>query len=65
MPEDPTTQELRLDQLRREQAERDAEASTDDENAADAHRRRGDKAAYLREQLEKRAQAEREADEDH
>jgi hypothetical protein len=60
--EDPTTQELRLEQLRREQSEREAEAGETDENAGEAHRRRADKAAYLREQLEKRAEAEREHD---
>ena len=58
--EDPTTQELRLDQLRREQSEREAEVDATDENATETHRRRADKAAYLREQLEKRAEAERE-----
>ena len=62
MDEDPTTQELRLEQLRREQSERDAAASETDEHATETHSRRADKAAYLREQLEKRAEAERERD---
>jgi hypothetical protein len=61
MDEDPTTQELRLEQLRREQSERDAESSETDEHATETHRRRADKAAYLREQLDKRAEAERKA----
>ena len=62
--EDPTTQELRLEQLRRERSEREAAESEAEDEAADTHRRRADKAAYLREQLEKRAEAERRADAD-
>jgi hypothetical protein len=62
MPEDRQTEELRLDQLRRERDERKAETEETDENATETHRRRADKAAYLREQLEKRAEAEREQD---
>ena len=62
--EDPTTEELRIAQGQREQDERaDAEDSTVDDEA-DQHERRADKAAYLREQLEKRAEAEREANRD-
>jgi hypothetical protein len=58
--EDPTTQELRLDQLRREQEEREeAEASTEAE--AEQHGRRAEKAEYLKEKLEERAEAERES----
>jgi hypothetical protein len=59
--EDPTTQELRLDQLRREHAEReraDKGVSPDDTGQ---HERRADKASYLREKLEARADAERRA----
>ena len=67
MPEeDPTTQELRIEQLRREKAEREraerervGHAPTDE--APEQHERRADKAAYLRERLEERARAEREA----
>ena len=64
MPEqqpDPTTEELRVEQLHREAAERDraAEAATEDES--DQHERRAEKAEYLREKLEERAAAEREA----
>jgi hypothetical protein len=64
MSEDPKTEELRLDQLQREQSERAAEAEETDENATETHRRRADKAAYLREQLEKRADSERQADDE-
>jgi hypothetical protein len=59
--EDPTTQELRLEQLNREATERgQAETSIDDEEA-EQHERRAEKAGYLREKLEERADAEREA----
>jgi hypothetical protein len=64
MPEDPKTEELRLDQLRREHSEREAEVEESDDNATETHRRRADKAAYLREQLEKRAESERRTDDD-
>ena len=50
--EDPTTQELRLDQLRREQAEQDNAGDAPTEDAAEQHERRAEKASYLREQLE-------------
>ena len=52
IPDEPTTQELRLDQIQRERAEhaRAQEASTPDEEHA--ARRRADKAAYLKQKLE-------------
>ncbi len=58
---DPETEELRLDQIAREREER---RRADDAPLADEveqHDRRADKAAYLREKLEARAQAERDA----
>ncbi len=59
--EDPTTQELRIEQLQRERAEREAatEGATPDDT--EQHERRAEKAGYLREKLEERAEAEREA----
>ena len=63
--EDPPTEELKLRQLAQERAEREQVA--DAENDADAlrHRRRADKAGYLRRKLEEREQSERQtADED-
>jgi hypothetical protein len=54
--DEPTTETLRLEQLRRELAERERsrQAATDqEERAAD---RRADKAAYLREKLEEQAE---------
>jgi hypothetical protein len=53
--DDPSTETLRLEQLRRERDERDrAEhaATAPEERAA---RRRADKAAYLREKLDEQA----------
>ena len=61
MEEDPTTQELRIKQIRREVSERERAEKAPTEEAAEAHERRADKTAYLREQLEQRAEAEREA----
>ena len=59
--EDPTTQELRLDQVARERAEQANAKDAPTDDAAEQHGRRAEKASYLREQLEKRAEAEREA----
>lgn len=59
MPEDPETQELKIEQLKRELAERQAaDTAPADEEAQ--HERRADKARYLREKLEERAESERE-----
>ena len=53
--DDPSTETLRLDQLRREQAEREraAQATTEAEGRAAA--RRAEKASYLREKLDEQA----------
>ncbi len=64
MEEDPTTQELRVAQLRRENSERDHAEQAPTDDAAAAHTRRAEKTAYLRERLEDRAEAEREASRD-
>ncbi len=61
MEEDPTTQELRVLQLHREATERERAEHAPTDEAAEAHARRAEKNAYLRERLEQRAQAEREA----
>jgi hypothetical protein len=58
--EDPTTRELKNRQAEREAEEReDAAGAATDEGTAE-HKRRADKAAYLKEKLEERAEAERE-----
>jgi hypothetical protein len=62
--EDPTTQELRIEQLKRELALREAaedEATGEHEVAQNV--RRADKAEYLRHKLEQRAESERDDDE--
>ena len=65
MSEDPTTQELRIAQLRREEAERRAAEDTGEitEEDTGTHEARASKAAYLRQKLEERAEAERRASE--
>jgi hypothetical protein len=59
--EDPTTEELRLDQLRREQSERGRAEEGVSPDDTGQHERRADKASYLHEKREERAEAERRA----
>ncbi|MFL5825502.1 MAG: hypothetical protein ACJ76V_03160 [Thermoleophilaceae bacterium] len=61
MREDPTTQELRIAQIQREAEERKYAEHGTTEDDTGQHERRADKAAYLREKLEERAEAERRA----
>jgi hypothetical protein len=65
MPDDdPTTQELRVRQAKREEDARlQAERAADDHDTAQFDRR-ADKAAYLRRKLEERDEAERQAAEE-
>jgi hypothetical protein len=58
---DPTTEELRLEQLQRQASERERAAKSATEDETDQHERRAEKAEYLREKLEERAAAERDA----
>jgi hypothetical protein len=60
--EDPITEELKLTQLEREQAERRRADSVPDEDEAAQHERRADKARYLADKLEERAESERRRD---
>jgi hypothetical protein len=60
--EDPTTRELRNQQLEREQAEREEAEEAPSEDGTEKHERRAEKAEYLREKLEERADAERDAE---
>lgn len=62
MDESPTTEELRLSQLRRESAERREADAAVTEPETDQHERRAEKADYLRRKLEERAEAERRAE---
>jgi hypothetical protein len=59
---DPKTEELSLDQIEREALERKRARASDRDAEEQAHERRADKAAYLREKLGERAEAEDEAD---
>ncbi|MBA2763133.1 MAG: hypothetical protein H0U42_00390 [Thermoleophilaceae bacterium] len=59
--EHPRTEELRIEQARREAAE-SADAEHTEGPEAKAHERRAERAAYLREKLEQRGEAEREED---
>lgn len=58
---DPTTEELRVHQIRRERTMREqADRAPEDEDTGQFEAR-ADKARYLREKLEERADAERSA----
>jgi hypothetical protein len=59
--EDPTTQELRVRQMRREEEARVQSERSPEEADTAQFDRRADKAAYLKRKLEERAEAEREA----
>lgn len=59
--EDPTTEELRLSQLRRERTEREEAGHAPSPSETEQHVRRAEKAEYLRRKLEERAEAERRA----
>ncbi len=59
--EDETTREMRLDQIQRARDERSAAARAPVEEETATHERRAERAEYLREKLEDRARAEREA----
>jgi hypothetical protein len=59
---EPTTEELRVAQLQEEQEERDRARHSEEGEETKRHARRADKAAYLREKLEQRAESERDAD---
>jgi hypothetical protein len=61
MSEDPTTEELRIAQMRREAAERERAARASEDEDTGQHEARASKAAYLRRKLEERAEAERRA----
>jgi hypothetical protein len=59
---EPTTEELRVAQRKREDAERERAGRAISEDDTEQHERRADKAAYLREKLEERAESERQAE---
>jgi hypothetical protein len=55
---DPETEELRAEQIEREQAERARARAADEPVERSAHRRRAERATYLREKLGERARSE-------
>lgn len=59
---DPKTEELKLTQIERERAERTRAQKVPDEEEAAQHERRAEKARYLAEKLEERAESERRRD---
>ncbi len=62
--EDPKTGELRRSQLERVREERQREEEAVEEEEAETHGRRAERADYLREKLEERAEAEKDKLED-
>jgi hypothetical protein len=58
---DPKTEELRLDQIARERAEREHAGDASEPAEERAHRRRADRAAYLKAKLTERAKSEEES----
>jgi hypothetical protein len=62
--DDPSVEDLQRRQRQQERLERDQIADADTGAEADRHRRRADKAGYLRRKLEQRQRAERDADDD-
>ena len=57
---DPKTEELRLDELQREHAERESAQESDLGREERVHAARAAKHAYLREKLDERARSEEE-----
>ena len=55
---DPETQELRLEQIRREREEREQAGESTEPSEEETHERRAERAAYLREKLADRAESE-------
>jgi hypothetical protein len=57
---EPETEELRVEQVKRERAEREQAREADEPTDEHTHERRADKHAYLREKLAERERSERE-----
>jgi hypothetical protein len=58
---DPKTEEMRLEQIKRERAERDHARDAGEPADEKAHDRQAERAAYLREKLDERAKSEDDA----
>jgi len=55
---EPDTEELRREQIEREREERQRSRSADQRSEQRQHERRAERAGYLREKLEERAESE-------
>ncbi len=64
MVDDDSTEELKYQQAAKEHIEREGAADAVNEAEAAAHRRRAEKAAYLREKLAERERSEEEPPDD-
>ena len=58
---DPKTEEMRIEQIDRERAEREQAGEATEEADEHTHERRAERAAYLKEKLDERAKSEDEA----
>ena len=58
---DPKTEELRLEQIQRGRSERERASESPEPAEERTHRRRADRAAYLKSKLDERARSEEEA----
>jgi len=58
---DPKTEEMRLEQLQKERAERSQAEDSNEPAEEKTHDRRADRAAYLKEKLDERARSEDES----
>jgi hypothetical protein len=58
---DPKTEEMRVEQIKRERSEREQETDSSEPAEEKSHRRRAERAAYLKEKLDERAKSEEEA----
>jgi hypothetical protein len=58
---DPKTEEMRVEQIARERSEREQAGEAAEPADERTHRRRADRAAYLKEKLDERAKSEEEA----
>jgi hypothetical protein len=61
---DPETEELRLDQIRREREEQSRARAADDATEERQHERRAERADYLRQKLDERAESEDRVEQD-
>ena len=61
---DPKTEELRIEQVQREMAERDQAHDASEDAEEHTHERRAERATYLKKKLEERAKSEEELESD-